>query len=213
MKGLDAFNELYADSRKWLQEGWVDYFAPQLYWPINAPNQSFPGLLKWWGEQNTKSRHLWPADSLTMLSTNRSSAEIINKILLSRSQSGVSGNVHFNFGQLQRNTAGIADALLAQTYAEPALVPASTWLSDSPTPTPEFNVEEQTTGVKLTWNSSTNSIRFWVLQTKTGGSWATDLLPGGTAGSVLNSFPEMLALSALDRCGILSQPVILARTK
>jgi len=47
IKGFDAFAELYADSRKWLANGWVDYFAPQLYWPIDPPDQSFPVLLRW----------------------------------------------------------------------------------------------------------------------------------------------------------------------
>src|SRR5439155_12975573 len=29
-------------ARLWLANGWVDYLAPQLYCPINAPQQSFP---------------------------------------------------------------------------------------------------------------------------------------------------------------------------
>src|SRR3954471_54554 len=41
VRGLDAFATIYADSRKWLQQGWVDYFVPQLYWAIAAPQQSF----------------------------------------------------------------------------------------------------------------------------------------------------------------------------
>jgi len=59
-----CYKDLYADSRLWLQAGWVDYFAPQLYWPIDFPNQSFPVLLKWWTEQNTKERNLWAAGTL-----------------------------------------------------------------------------------------------------------------------------------------------------
>src|SRR5258706_8452882 len=39
IKWMDAYKDLYADSRLWLQAGWVDYFAPQLYWPIDFPNQ------------------------------------------------------------------------------------------------------------------------------------------------------------------------------
>src|SRR6185503_5461665 len=38
--GFDAYAEIYADSKKWLQNGWGDYFAPQLYWPIARPQQS-----------------------------------------------------------------------------------------------------------------------------------------------------------------------------
>jgi uncharacterized lipoprotein YddW (UPF0748 family) len=46
--GLSSYDALYADSRRWLDQGWLDYLAPQLYWQISAPNQSFPLLLNWW---------------------------------------------------------------------------------------------------------------------------------------------------------------------
>ena len=49
VRGLDAYEQLYADSRKWLSKGWVDYLAPQLYWNIDAPEQSYSALLEWWG--------------------------------------------------------------------------------------------------------------------------------------------------------------------
>ena len=47
---------------KWFHEGWIDYMTPQLYWEIEKPAQSYPVLLKWWHEQNTKGRHLWPGN-------------------------------------------------------------------------------------------------------------------------------------------------------
>ena len=60
IKGLDAYDELYADARLWLREGWLDYCAPQLYWQIADTEQAFPVLMQWWHEQNPKRRHLWP---------------------------------------------------------------------------------------------------------------------------------------------------------
>ena len=54
--------ELYADAKLWLNEGWVDYFTPQLYWPIAQEKQSYPKLLEWWAGENTKKRHLWPGN-------------------------------------------------------------------------------------------------------------------------------------------------------
>jgi uncharacterized lipoprotein YddW (UPF0748 family) len=52
---------LYADAKKWFNEGWVDYFTPQLYWQIKGP-QSYPKLLAWWNDENMKHRHLWPGN-------------------------------------------------------------------------------------------------------------------------------------------------------
>jgi uncharacterized lipoprotein YddW (UPF0748 family) len=58
--GFDAYDKLYADARKWLREGWLDYFVPQLYWPIAQTAQSYPTLLKWWMDENVMARHMWP---------------------------------------------------------------------------------------------------------------------------------------------------------
>ena len=58
--GLDAFASLFADSKKWLENGGVDYLAPQLYWPLSSTGQNFTALLDWWIGANTQRRHLWP---------------------------------------------------------------------------------------------------------------------------------------------------------
>src|ERR1043166_6055504 len=58
--GLDAFEEIYADSRRWLREGWLDYLAPQLYWPLDGAQGRFRALDAWWLQQNVAGRHVWP---------------------------------------------------------------------------------------------------------------------------------------------------------
>ena len=58
--GLDAYDHIFADSRYWLNQGWLDYFSPQLYWRIDPPDQSFTALHQWWTSENKKGRHLWP---------------------------------------------------------------------------------------------------------------------------------------------------------
>ena len=82
--GFDSYAGLYADSRLWLREGWVDYLAPQLYWPIAREKQSYPKLLNWWLEQNPKGRHVWPG-----LFTSRYPAEeIVAQVKLTRETRG-----------------------------------------------------------------------------------------------------------------------------
>ncbi len=58
--GLDAFEELYADSRKWMAEGWLDYLAPQLYWQVGGVEDRFRLLDAWWRSQNPHGRFIWP---------------------------------------------------------------------------------------------------------------------------------------------------------
>lgn len=57
--GFDQYAELYADAKLWLNQGWLDYWTPQLYWPIAAEKQSYPVLLKWWVSENQQGRHIW----------------------------------------------------------------------------------------------------------------------------------------------------------
>ncbi|MCX6922089.1 MAG: family 10 glycosylhydrolase, partial [Verrucomicrobia bacterium] len=98
IRGLDAYAMLYADSRKWLVNGWVDYFAPQLYWEIDAPDRSFRALLRWWAEQNPKGRTLVPGMDSTRIGGKSNfqapwqPREIVNQIRLTRTQRGVSGH-------------------------------------------------------------------------------------------------------------------------
>jgi uncharacterized lipoprotein YddW (UPF0748 family) len=132
VRGMTAYQELYADSRLWLAQGWVDYFAPQLYWAIGAPEQSFTALLAWWAGQNAKGRHLWPGlyTSRTGDGTKKgySRTEIANQIAATRQQAGVDGAIHFSAKAIMTNQGGIADTLLSGPYAQPALVPPCQWL-------------------------------------------------------------------------------------
>ncbi|MGH7460409.1 MAG: glycoside hydrolase family 10 protein, partial [Longimicrobiales bacterium] len=117
--GLDAFTEIYADARKWLREGWVDYFVPQLYWRISAPSQSYPELLRWWVEQNEKGRHIWAGNAPYRVladAQNWPVREIVDQIRLTRQEPGASGNVHFNMSAFLRNRGGLVDTLSAESY-------------------------------------------------------------------------------------------------
>ena len=46
--GSQSFSDNYADSRKWVKNGWLDYICPQLYWNIGFKIADYEVLLKWW---------------------------------------------------------------------------------------------------------------------------------------------------------------------
>ena len=52
ISGFSQYDKLYADVERWLENGWLDYLAPQLYWPIDRAGQAFPVLLDYWMAQN-----------------------------------------------------------------------------------------------------------------------------------------------------------------
>src|SRR5690606_16347473 len=96
--GRDQYADLAADVRKWLAEGWCDYLAPQLYWPIAQRPQSYATLLRWWPTQNPLHRHLWPGNnaSRTMAADGWPLDEILDQVRLTRQQPGAGGNIHFS---------------------------------------------------------------------------------------------------------------------
>jgi uncharacterized lipoprotein YddW (UPF0748 family) len=58
--GFSQYDRLFADVERWFAQGWLDYLAPQLYWPIDRTAQAFPVLLDYWLRENSAGRHVWP---------------------------------------------------------------------------------------------------------------------------------------------------------
>ncbi|MBW3553204.1 MAG: family 10 glycosylhydrolase [Gemmatimonadetes bacterium] len=208
---FDAYEEIYADARKWLVEGWLDYFVPQLYRPIADTLMPYPLLLGWWAEQNARERHLWPG-----LIPNRVRAsqaedgwpgdEIVRQVLVARGHPGASGHVHFSARALMRSPDGLNDALSSVAYRTPALAPSAPWLDDGPPAQPRATLvrgagaDEAILGLRA---GDREPPRWWVVRTRRSGRWTVDVVPGARASVRLaGETPlEAVAVSAVDRLG------------
>ncbi|MBQ3152895.1 MAG: family 10 glycosylhydrolase, partial [Bacteroidaceae bacterium] len=49
-KGLESYDALYADVLHWVNEGWVDYCIPQVYWEIGHTAADYETLVRWWAK-------------------------------------------------------------------------------------------------------------------------------------------------------------------
>jgi uncharacterized lipoprotein YddW (UPF0748 family) len=116
---LDAFAQLFADSRHWLAAGWCDYFSPQLYWSIDPPAQSFPVLLEWWRAQAPARVPVWPGIATDRIGPARPAGEIARQIELTRRGVSAPGHIHWSMKALMQNRGGIMDLLRSGAYAEP----------------------------------------------------------------------------------------------
>lgn len=150
--GFSQYDKLYADAELWLQNGWCDYFTPQLYWPIQQTAQAYGTLLDYWLSQNTSGRHIWPGMFTSRINGTEKSwqpAEILEQIALTRdftrthgkANEGVSGHVHFSMTALTENRRSIGDQLKATPYASAALVPSMTWLNETVPAMPQVTAE------------------------------------------------------------------------
>jgi uncharacterized lipoprotein YddW (UPF0748 family) len=106
IRGFDAYESIFADARKWFAEGDLDYFVPQIYYPIARTDVSFPIMLDWWAKQNPKGRGLYAGLIPGNVSaTNWLSDEIIGQIYITRAHDGAHGHVHFSMRSLMPNGA------------------------------------------------------------------------------------------------------------
>ncbi|MDB6019179.1 MAG: hypothetical protein JWR19_3668 [Pedosphaera sp.] len=210
IKGRNNYATLYVDARKWLMKGWVDYLSPQLYWSIAQPDTSFPVLLKWWLEQNPKHRNIWPGLNSGNVGSKWRSEEIIDQIKITREQcGGVAGAAHYSAKCLLEDRGGLASALANGIYAKPALVPPSPWLEKQSPAKPLLLLEN---GRKAKWETAgLDKVSAWVLQTRVDNQWQTRILPGGTRSLSLTDSPDIVAITAIDRCGVASPPNVLQK--
>ena len=208
VNGLDAYATIYADSRKWLRSGWVDYLAPQLYWAIAAPQQSFPALLDWWLGENVMNRHVWPGLAAYRVADGTSSAftseEIPNQIRATRTRSLVSGHVLYNTtSTLKRASGALASDLAAELYDHTAVIPAVPWLDSAPPAPPSLAI----TGVALAITPQAEEPRWWVVRTRsTTGGWTTRIMFGSTTTIALPASVDRVLVHAADRAMNLSSP-------
>lgn len=208
VQGLDAYATIYADSRKWLQQGWVDYLAPQLYWSISAPQQSYPVLLDWWIGQSAQGRHVWPGLAVYRVNNGTSSAyslsEIPDEIRLTRLRPRGTGVFLYNTTwTLKQNGGAVASALAADLYKNAALVPASPWLDDTAPGAPSIAVSNGTVTVTP---ASGEAARWWAMRTHTAAGWKTSIVFAELRSLAIDPSVDRALVQAADQAGNLSAP-------
>ncbi|MGH8853490.1 MAG: family 10 glycosylhydrolase [Telluria sp.] len=122
------YSNMFADTRKWIQQGWVDYLAPQVYWFIGQAGSDYKLLVPWWND-NAYERHMYIglADYKMNTAGWTDPNQINNQIALNRANANISGQVHFRHAFLQGDLLGYRTSLKNLTYARPALLPVMAW--------------------------------------------------------------------------------------
>jgi hypothetical protein len=133
--GLEHYTTLFADTKKWLQQGWVDYIAPQVYWYIGQPGANYAAIVPWWNNQ-ANGRHIYigmagykvndPAQGVNWANA----SQIPNEMRLNRDPlyPNIYGQAIYNTNSLRSTTKlGFRDSLRLFFYAKPALLPRMPW--------------------------------------------------------------------------------------
>lgn len=227
--GFDAHEGLFADARRWVREGWADYFAPQLYWAVDSPKQPFGPLLDWWRAENIAGKFIWPG-----LYTSRiegegkwQPAEIERQITLMRDRATL-GHAHFSMAVFSQDRADSVGALTSTVYDQDALVPSldrepDASASVSATATVDNSGAQPL--IRLWWSANAPSPngpgsipRRWIVRARYAGSTRVLAFPPGHTGADLpprdeaGSPLEMVSVFRVNQRRAASEPAVLRFT-
>lgn len=112
---MEAYYQVYADTRKWVVNEWIDYICPQVYWEMNHSTAPFKPIVEWWNELVADvDVELYigiAAYRGTSAAAYKDPAEIQSQLRYLDLMENVDGAVFFSYKNLKNNTAGVRDTV------------------------------------------------------------------------------------------------------
>ncbi|SCE67935.1 Uncharacterized lipoprotein YddW, UPF0748 family [Micromonospora echinospora] len=161
--GLQSYDAIYADTRRWVKQNWVDYIAPQIYWHIGHPAADYAELVRWWSQVTTGTNVQLVVGQATYRSGAsgqdpawQNAGELTSHFTLNRSHPQVVGDIHFSAKDVRANRIGAMARVVADHYSRPALLPVPLVRGGSAPGAPTLSSATRSSGgVTLTWQRPT----------------------------------------------------------
>ncbi|WP_340024623.1 family 10 glycosylhydrolase [Paenibacillus sp. FSL K6-1096] len=117
--GVSAYDDMYADVRTWIQKGWIDYVAPQVYWSLSFNAARYDKLVDWWVKEvagtNVKlyiGLASYKVGDTKQTAEWQSGEQIINQLKYNEKYDEVAGSILFRANDIVvRNPYGLASLL------------------------------------------------------------------------------------------------------
>lgn len=153
--GLSGYSALYADVYKWLENGWLDYVNPQIYFPFNYSPAAYEKLTDWWAA-NAFGKHVYIGHGVYRLTEKKYGwdlpSQMSDQIRYLRKNSNIQGSVFFSSKSLTNNLGNFQDSLRKKLYTHIALPQVMPWLNSIPPAAPILlKATVQQKAVMLTW--------------------------------------------------------------
>jgi uncharacterized lipoprotein YddW (UPF0748 family) len=128
--GVQTYDDLHADTRKWVKEGWIDYIAPQLYWNIGFAAADYATLLPWWaaavrgtGVALCIGEALYKAGDPAQPEAWQDPAELSRHLTLAKRYADVRGHIFFAASEVAADRIGAMARVVADHYSGRARPP------------------------------------------------------------------------------------------
>ncbi|MGW0483328.1 family 10 glycosylhydrolase [Nonomuraea sp. NPDC003214] len=170
--GLQSYDAIYADSRRWVKQGWVDYISPQIYWHIGFSTAAYEVLTAWWAEvvrgtgtQLVIGQAAYRAGASGQDAAWQDRTELSDHLHVNRQHPEVAGDVYFSAKDVRADRIGSFSTLAAAHYGKPALLPARGSAAAPATPS-ITSATRVTNGVSLAFQGS--GARYYAIYRTTG---------------------------------------------
>lgn len=111
-KGLSSYHDLYCDTVNFIENEWIDYVIPQLYWDINSENTPYNKLADWWAEKtNGKKTKLYIGHAGYK---DFSEDEIKNQIMYNKSNEAIKGSCFYSMRDIRNNNKKIQEQIKSE---------------------------------------------------------------------------------------------------
>ncbi|WP_405836955.1 family 10 glycosylhydrolase [Streptomyces platensis] len=124
--GVQTYDDLYADTRRWVREGWLDYIVPQVYWPLGSAPADYAELVPWWARTvDGTDVDLYIGEALykagdTQPAAWKDPAELSRHLTFAARYPQVGGHVYFSAKEVARDRAGAMARVVRDHYGSAA---------------------------------------------------------------------------------------------
>ncbi len=119
-KNLESYYDVYVDTVTWVEEGIIDYIAPQIYWTIDNKNSPYETLVKWWSDLvEGTDISLYIGQNISNVDIAK---EIAQEITINRTYCEVEGSIFFSMRNIEENTGNVVEQF-KQVYSCKAITP------------------------------------------------------------------------------------------
>ncbi len=157
-RGLQNYDELYADVLKWVNNGWCDYCVPQLYWEIGNRAADYKELITWWNKY-AANRPLFIGEDVERTvkyadPDNAKSHQMPAKHRLHQQMQNVNGTVLWYAKMAVDNPGNYGTMLRTNYWRYPALQPLMPFIDDkAPKAVRKLKPHWTQNGYMLTWKA------------------------------------------------------------
>lgn len=157
--GVETYDDLYADTRKWVREEWIDYIVPQVYWNIGFTVADYAKLVPWWSDVvagTDVSLYIGQANYKVAAAGQgppwHDPNEMSRHLTFNRDYPEVRGDIFFSAVQVRKNALRHMDIVKAEHYGNPAFTPTPERLvAPGPRQPVITRVARTGDGVRLRW--------------------------------------------------------------